>query len=1198
MSEGRREARREARRAESPPDPRDRRRRRLNSATANNLPHPTELVSSWLEQQNLTRSAVPAQTTPLTNSRTFPTPSHEPNSFIPSNPIIDQETIQGVASMRDQDTAMEDHDAGPSSSSFHPRALDADADGLSTSVSIDDRSVNSRRNGPLLNMGQIVSKNQSASAPADLQALSAADSDELSSETTEDSPVIGGVRMWPFNATASNRSTFTGNNATQSNQARLDYGGHFWDVVGQAIEDDRTAKKPTYPENPALLLAYQMDRSAPEPTLRFLPFIPVSQKRKNKSKNKRFMIQHSHKQRIDASHRTARRAQWVPGEFPVELFELINQYLSRDDIKSMRLVSKEFERGVSGSLFDTVVVPFNTELYEMIEQKVAKRDLKGKRRVDDPVRNFVDLDPGSLPWKNALEDTEDKVYRGHGLKVFEGFGHHIRRFGMSFEIKEDALQSPPQKNRLDSHESYFGSYEWPSKEYTRYELLAGLERTADETSQMKLAFSHLSVVQQLALSMDSGLGWMNGPDKSLRSMILQRPSPLFGCSHGIVDAQQQERMRLWEAIESAHDRLGALEDLKEGCLERVNLDENFFFRPPFSATPYASPALWATAPAQPISAVVPGIADSDGNDAPETGVLYISTSDAGDLSIHSTEAQRAEFLRKLDKFSPASLGVHQKEWLLEAEWAQRAFLTTYMLGVVDNSSVFGKVSVVNFRVSSHLVPLLSRQDFWTALPKLQEVTLAVIPDWRTVERDEAGIVETKDVDPSLAVEKTYSLLQDFIGARPNVTKLNFSWAAGGEHAEGIFARNHHVLPAPVTTIARSITLALKDDDLINLPHIKDLTFSNCWFTPISIVAMIKNLRKKSLKKIKFDSVSLTAMPRAPNVGVNPVNHANPNQNMFAPHQAPGPGVVMLGGNFAAQFGAQVWQGPPVGVSVQQWAQTMLQNLNAMTQQQGVALYQVPQIWTNHPMGMTMQQIHGMLTGLAAGNNQGIPPMAQPGMLYQLPQQQQQAGAAQFTQNVPPVAFPPPPPHPPAGWLLAPQPAVQAAPAPQPSNIPWYEGHRTGSWVNVIDKISPGPRLEMYAPRDEFEPAPEPRKKGLVSAEFKSCGYVQLRSPTFGDQNNIEAPASYRMSRHFIRRQSLLSPAMLTTQDKLLGTIVQYMSEHETDALHHAWGMTMGWSDAKLAEEAEYDGYLAGGTGRFSGSVTKDSIIQEAYSAQH
>ncbi|KAI4745940.1 hypothetical protein E4T50_03662 [Aureobasidium sp. EXF-12298] len=1179
MSEGRLEARREARRAESPPDPRDRRRRRLNSLHPTNLSRPNELVSSWLEQQDLTRSAAPAQTTSSTNSRTFS------SSPVRENDNSEQQQTQSIITMRDQDILVGVHDAGPSSAS-HPRPVDIDADDRSTTPLL-DRSFSSRRNGPLLNTGQIVSKNQPASAPADSQASSGADSDDSLSVTTESSQDIAGVRTFPHPPPV-----------PQQHPRRLlnvDVGASLWTMEDQFLP----ARKSIYPENPSLLLVYQLDRNTPEPTLRFLPFTPASHKGKTKprNKNRNFMIQPSHKQRIDDSQLAARRAQWVPGEFPVELFELINQHLSRDDIKSMRLVSKEFERGVSGSLFDTVVVPFNAELYEMIEQKIAKPDLKGKRRADDPVNNFVNLDPGSVLWKNAMEDSEDKVYRGQGLKVFEGFGHHIRRFGMSFEIKEEALQSPPRKNKLDSHESYFGSYEWPSREYTRYELLAGLERTADETSQMRLAFSHLPRVQQLALSMDSGLGWMSGPDKSLRSMILQQPSPVFGCSHGIVDAQQQDRIRLWESIESAHARLGALDELKEGSLVRANLDENFFYRHPFSTTPYASPAVWATAPVLPVAPTTTGASGNEGQDAPETGVLYISSPDAYDHSSHSVEAQRLEFSKKIEKFSPANLGSHQKEWLLEAEWAQRAFLTTYMLGVVDNTSVFDKVSILNFRMSSHLVPLLSRHDFWTALPKLKELTLAVIPDWRTVERDEAGVVETKDIEPSVAVDKTYSLLQDFIGVRNNITKLNFAWAAGGEHAEGIFARNHHVLPAPITTIARSTAVVPKDEDLINLPHVSDLTFSNCWFTPVSIMAIIRKLRKRSLKKINFDSVSLTAMPRAN--GVNPNNPAVANQNVPVPQQAAVPGMTMFGGNFLAQFSGQVWQGPPQGVSVQLWAQTMLQHLNAMTQQQGIVLHQVPQIWTNHPMGLTMQQMHTVLTGLAAGNVQGGgPATAQPGMLYQALPQQQQGGAAQFPPAIPAVAHPAPP-HALAGWVhpLQPQ-AAQAAPPPQPHNGPWYEGHRVGSWVAVINQMSPGPTLEMYKPRGEFDPAPKPRKNGLTAIEFKSCGYVQLRSPTFGDQNNVEAHGSYRMSRYFIRRQNLLTPAMLATPDKLVGTIVQYMSEHESDALHHAWGMTMGWSDTKLAEEAEYDGYLAGGTGRFSGSVTKDSVMQEAYSAQH
>ncbi|KAH0292092.1 hypothetical protein KCU62_g2301, partial [Aureobasidium sp. EXF-3399] len=1177
MSEGRLEARREARRAESPPDPRDRRRRRLNSLHPTDPPRSNELVSSWLEQQDLTRPSAPLQTTPSINFGTFLSPP------VRENDHLEQEINQSVATMWEPDASLGAHDAGPSSVA-HPLAVDIDADNRSPSVPFGDRSSSSRRNGPLLNMGQIVSKNQPAAAPADSQASSAMDCDDLSSVDTESSQNLAGAGRSP--------------SPSDVLQPVSDY---LWSVrnpnMGWAIEDERhSAKKSPYSENPAVLLVYQTDRNTAEPTLRYLPFIPVSHRGKTRggNKNKNFMIQPSHKQRIDDSRLTARRAQWVPGGFPVELFELVNQHLSRDDIKSMRLVSKEFERGVSGSLFDTVVVPFNAELYEMIDQKVVKPDFKGKRRADDPVNNFVNLDPGSVLWNNALENSDNKIYSGQGLKIFEGFGHHIRRFGMSFEIKEEALRSPPRKHKLDSHESYFGWYEWPSQEYTRYELLAGLERTADETSQMRLAFSHLPRVQQLALSMDSGLGWMSGPDKSLRSMILQQPSPVFGCSHGIVDTQQQERIRLWESIESAHARMGAMEELKEGSLVRANLDENFFDRYPFSTTSYTSPAVWATAPARPVLPTTTVASDNEGRDTIETGVLYVSSPDTQDhlfQSSHSVDTQRLECSKKIERFSPANLGTHQKEWLLEAEWAQRAFLTTYMLGIVDNNAVFDKVTVLSFRMSSHLVPLLSRHDFWTALPKLQEVTLAVIPDWRTVERDEAGVVETKEIEPSIAVDKTHSLLQDFIGARSNITKLTFSWAAGGEHAEGIFARNHHILPAPITTIARSIAVVLKDEDLINLPHITDLTFSNCWFTPVSILAMIKKLRKRSLKKIKFDSVSLTAMPRAN--GVNQNNPGNLNQNALAPHQAPVPGVMMLGGNFYTQFSAQVWLGPPAGVPVQQWAQTMLQHLNAMTQQQqGLVLHQVPQIWTNHPMGLTMQQMHGALNGLASANGQaGAPHMAQPGMLYQHPHQLQQGGAAQL----PPAILPLPQAL--AGWAHPPQNAGQAAPAPQPHDGPWYEGHRVGSWARVVDQISPGPTLEMYKPRGEFDPAPKPRKNGLNSVEFKSCGYVQVRSPTFGDQNNVDAHGSYRMSRYFTRRQGLLSPAMLATPDKLVGTIVQYMSEHEMDALDHAWGMTMGWNDAKLAEEAEYDGYLAGGTGRFSGSVSKNSTVQEAYSAQ-
>ena len=114
---------------------------------------------------------------------------------------------------------------------------------------------------------------------------------------------------------------------------------------------------------------------------------------------------------------------WPGGRVPTELFEEIAGYLNRDDIKSMRLVCREFDRHISQVIFKTVVVPFNTEIYGMLGQE--KPDLKGKKKVA--------VENKSLLWKNA---NGDDVYNGHGLDVFRGFGQHILRFGMSFEVTE------------------------------------------------------------------------------------------------------------------------------------------------------------------------------------------------------------------------------------------------------------------------------------------------------------------------------------------------------------------------------------------------------------------------------------------------------------------------------------------------------------------------------------------------------------------------------------------------------------------------------------------------------------------------------------------------------------------------------------------------------------------------------------------
>lgn len=120
---------------------------------------------------------------------------------------------------------------------------------------------------------------------------------------------------------------------------------------------------------------------------------------------------------------------WPPGKIPTEIYEDIASHLSRDDIKAMRLVCREFDRHVSQVLFKTVVVPFNREIYGMlVDDASLGTKLKEKshgRANRDPIK--------SMWWANA--DRED-VYDGHALDVFRRFGPHIVRFGMSFEVDE------------------------------------------------------------------------------------------------------------------------------------------------------------------------------------------------------------------------------------------------------------------------------------------------------------------------------------------------------------------------------------------------------------------------------------------------------------------------------------------------------------------------------------------------------------------------------------------------------------------------------------------------------------------------------------------------------------------------------------------------------------------------------------------
>ncbi|KAF2843493.1 hypothetical protein M501DRAFT_1006046 [Patellaria atrata CBS 101060] len=461
-------------------------------------------------------------------------------------------------------------------------------------------------------------------------------------------------------------------------------------------------------------------------------------------------------------------------KLPTEVYENICDYLSRDDLKAMRLSCSEFDRMMAQVLFETAVVPFNTEIYDMVKSdQLTVRDVKGP-----------------------------------GVDVFKGFGHRIKRFGMSFEVNGNVLARPPSKGSRDLHSSFWGEYEWPFEEYQRYEAIAGLEHAADESPKMRTAFSYLTGVKHLALSLDSGLGWLNGPDLSIHAKVFRRPPPVFYSQRRCPERKLEAQKQLWDYLSRSHTE--AAEDGAEGKA-RANM----------------------TIPKE------------------SQGVLYTMAT--------ISNARDRQLYRK-PRFTPGTLSSAQIEWLLETDWAQRAFLSSYMLAVMDNPPIFASIRSLTFaRLSSQFLPLLMRNDFWDALSSLNTFSLNVIPIWRHIMKDEAGYVTSQAINPSHSITPCYLFLSTIIAPRSNIKHLTVGWADGGENAQGLFSRNMHLLPSPV--ISREHSLSEEDEfEMVHFPHLENLILSNCWLGSSALMSLVNIHKTMSLKELTLDSVSLAIWP--------------------------------------------------------------------------------------------------------------------------------------------------------------------------------------------------------------------------------------------------------------------------------------------------------------------------------------------------
>ncbi|PNY24439.1 Uncharacterized protein TCAP_05622 [Tolypocladium capitatum] len=529
----------------------------------------------------------------------------------------------------------------------------------------------------------------------------------------------------------------------------------------------------------------------------------------------------------------AARLRWPMGHVPVEIFELVISHLARSEVKTLRLVCREFESKVSSQYFRNVVVPFRAELLSSL----------GPRRDD--------------------ADAEKPDVFSSGMRIFQSFGPHILRFALSLEVDEEELAFPPVKTVQKAVPSFWGIYRWPHDDYRRYQDLEGIERAADETDSMKEALRCLSKVRNLGLCCDAGLGFLCGPDKVARNAAAVR-HPVFAtqdwrrrgasptAADGPVVALNNSAASSQDAAEAAYSRAIMV---KRMTLARMVGDAGY-------VTPdhvKEAVRLMLTTEETTVAAI-----DLDGRSRPAID------HERSSRSAFETPAGQ----RQSCPLTPSNLTMAQMEMLLELEWAHRAMIQSYVIGLIDNASTgcFSNVTTLTLaKIPSSHLHIFCRDDLWNGISSLKNVSLGVIADWRRISAPTPGLVEDKPVSPVQAVGKAFRLLDSHIGRQPNIESIHFEWICGGEFAPGLYHRNMYILPAPFFENPEYMTTptGLKEhaDRLLGLPHAMHVSLKNCWVSPHVLLQTVRRMALSSLEKLELESVSLsgppTTVPQAP-----------------------------------------------------------------------------------------------------------------------------------------------------------------------------------------------------------------------------------------------------------------------------------------------------------------------------------------------
>ncbi|EKG12515.1 F-box domain cyclin-like protein [Macrophomina phaseolina MS6] len=496
---------------------------------------------------------------------------------------------------------------------------------------------------------------------------------------------------------------------------------------------------------------------------------------------------------------------------PQEMWDEVMGYLSRDDLKALSLTSVRMRTVASKALFNIVVIPFRQGMFgEELRAEMKNHAGKGKAK-------------------------------STAINIFKSHGHHIKKFGISYEVNEARLAHLPKLIQHDLLESYWGTYEWPSAPVHQPDDMPA--SVMEEIVGIKEAFADMTSLQELALSIDNGLGWLPGPDKSIRSQIIHDRIQLFTNSYGLPTRSRQAQQELWDFVKSHYE---ARENLKELPFARLFRIER--------------PGYWNEMSA-PYTGIAKELQHLDRRILMEAAVPENESTQFLPHSGFLAVAKDSNWSRTCTThpIQPGNLTEAQLEFLLKTQWAQDSLIDSYIIGVIDSETCRGVKSLNLACIPGRCIQFLDRADFWDALPCLESLKIMVMGEIRYVGKDVFGAACSDPAVPLKPVPIFRSLLADSIAPRSNIKHLTIGYVSGGEHATGLLARNRHLLPAAFLDVAAVPSPSMMDD--VNIfPHVEHLTITNCWMTPRSVELLVAAHRELSMTKLTLDSVSLQIIP--------------------------------------------------------------------------------------------------------------------------------------------------------------------------------------------------------------------------------------------------------------------------------------------------------------------------------------------------